>query len=116
MAQVFVQAFPAQAGKWQISSAGGSFPIWRADGKELFYLAPDGVVMSASVETERTFRSGTPAPLFKAESFKFDPGSDYYMYDVTSDGQRFLFLEPARVAGQEEASITLVQNWPTLLR
>jgi hypothetical protein len=38
------------------------------------------------------------------------------MYDVTSDGQRFLFLEPAKVAGQEDAAVTLVQNWPALLR
>ena len=49
--EVYVTAFPSAAGKWQISTAGGAFPRWRRDGKEIFYLAPDNKMMRASVST-----------------------------------------------------------------
>jgi Tol biopolymer transport system component len=64
-ADVFVQNFPTPAGKWQISTAGGIQPVWRRDGKELFYLAPDGTLMAVpttlgtSVEARRS-RSSRP--------------------------------------------------------
>jgi Tol biopolymer transport system component len=45
--EVYVTAFPARGGKRQISNAGGSNPHWRPDGKELFYIAPGGMIMSA---------------------------------------------------------------------
>jgi len=47
--QVVVQTFPTPTGKWQISSGGGIYPRWRPDGKELYFVAPDGKMMAALV-------------------------------------------------------------------
>ena len=52
--EIYVRPFPAPdggGGKWMVSQAGGRGPYWRGDGKELFYLAPDGNVMAAAVST-----------------------------------------------------------------
>ena len=40
--EIYVQPYPADGSKWQISTGGGLQPRWSADGKELFYLTPDG--------------------------------------------------------------------------
>jgi len=122
--EVLVQSLPeevggsaAVAGKWQISVAGGGQPAWRADGKEIFFVAPDGMMMSAPVESgENFFRPGTPKPLFHT-SLEFDQGYgvDRFgrQYDVTPDGQRFLLSQ--HVANGTDVPITVVVNWPRLL-
>lgn len=48
--EVYVAPFPGPGGKWQVSAAGGTSPRWRPDGKELFYLAPDGRLTAAAVD------------------------------------------------------------------
>ncbi len=122
--EVLVQSLPeevggsaAAAGKWQISVAGGGQPTWRADGKEIFFVAPDGMMMSALVESgENFFRPGTPNPLFHT-SLEFDQGFGVdrlgRQYDVTPDGQRFLLSQ--HVSNGTDAPITVVVNWPKLL-
>src|SRR5262249_41434861 len=70
--EVLVQSLPKEAGgpgnavgKFQISLAGGSQPAWRADGKEIFFVAPDGMMMAVPVESSGNFfRPGAPKPLF----------------------------------------------------
>ena len=49
-----------------LTSGGGRTPLWRGDGKEIFYLGPDGMVMAIEVNTAAGFKAGTPKPLFKA--------------------------------------------------
>ena len=110
--EVYVQTFPQHLGKWQVSTAGGSQPMWRSDGKEMFYISPDGEVMSVDVSTTSSeFRAGTPNPLFH------QPLSDLEMrngYAVSPDGRRFLMLVPAGQAKPEP--ITVVLNWQALLK
>ena len=66
---------------------GGSQARWRRDGKELFYLAPDGTLMAATVSAEGAeFSVGAVEPLFE---FRF-PYGQYHAFDVSADGQRFL--------------------------
>ena len=48
--EVYVVPFPGPGGKWQVSSAGGELPRWRGDGREIFYLAPDGNLVSVAVD------------------------------------------------------------------
>ena len=107
-------------GKWQISTTGGSQPAWRADGKEIFYVAPDGMMMAVPVESgEDFFRPGTPKPLFQTR-LEFDPTLSMALYhwvrqyDVTPDGQRFLLNQ--HVADSTDAPITVIVNWPKLLQ
>jgi hypothetical protein len=66
--EIYVRPFPAspENGKWLVSSGGGYQPLWNRNGKELFYLAPDGKAMSMEIDTTASLRSGTPKPLFTA--------------------------------------------------
>jgi Tol biopolymer transport system component len=117
--EVLVQSVPKEAGgspnagrKWEISTAGGSQPAWRADGKEIFYVAPDGMMMAVPVESSANFfRHGTPKPLFQA---RLDLDPNLRQYDVTADGQRFLLNQ--RLPDNQDAPITVVVNWPKLLQ
>jgi Tol biopolymer transport system component len=109
--EIFVQAFPASGGKWQISTAGGSYPRWRRDGKELYYIAPDNTLMAVEIATGSGFGAGTPKPLFRAPMKSFDIG---FQYDVSPDGSRFLINTLAEDA--QTSSITVVQNWTAELK
>ncbi len=102
--EVYVQSFPGPGGKWQVSTAGGSYPRWRRDGKELFYVAPGNKLMSVEVKTGAMFEAGVPRLLFASPMKRVGRP-----YDVSSDGQRFLI----NLAVGEESSrpITLIQNW-----
>ena len=61
---VYVQPFPGAGGKYQVSRDGGSHPVWRADGKELFYLGADGTLMAVPIDATRQFDAGVPQALF----------------------------------------------------
>ena len=65
--EVFVEPFPQYGPRWQVSADGGSQPLWRRDGKELFFLAPGGKLMVASVNTGETFAREAAAHYSKQE-------------------------------------------------
>jgi hypothetical protein len=88
--EIYVTSFPAAQGKWQVSSAGGEQPKWRSDGKELFYLAPDGKIMAAPVTLGANFDAGSPVALFQANPRELVATSERFAYDVSKDGRRFL--------------------------
>ena len=90
--EVYVAAFPTFTSKRQISSGGGVQPQWRADGRELFYLAPDGSMMSVRVDARTEFTASPPTRLFATNIV---PDPNVPQYGVTADGQRFLGLERA---------------------
>ena len=117
--QVYVQPFPGPGGKWQVSNGGGASPRWRRDGRELFYLAPDGAVMAAPVRVSadgQAVESGEPARLFRAPIVLGGSTADNVkqQYDVTADGQRFLINVTAEEANV--APITVVLNWTSVLK
>jgi hypothetical protein len=115
--QVVVQTFPDPTkGKWTITALGGIEPRWRGDGRELFYLEPDGKLIARSVKTESTFEFGDREVLFQ---IPFATGLLPWVqrYDVTADGKRFLVVPPPTGSGETSpATITAVVNWPALLR
>ena len=98
-----------QGGKWQISTTGGVNPVWRRDGKELFYLSV-GKLMSAEIKTAPQFEAGTPRMLFDARvglaHTGVGPGRHYA---VSADGMRFLVIKPK--GETTAAAITVVLNW-----
>jgi Tol biopolymer transport system component len=111
--EVFVRTLPKEAGgsgatgKWQISFSGGAQPTWRADGKEIFYLSPEGALMAVPFESaENFFRPGTPKELFQTRNA--------FSFDVTADGQRFLVNQP--VSDSSVTPVTVIINWPQLLK
>ncbi len=107
--EVYAAPFPEPGGKFQISSSGGIHPRWRRDGREIFYVALDRKLMAAEVETSPAFRVGAAHALLPTRPRGF--GS---IYDVSSDGQKFLVANLT----SEEASqpITLVLNWTAELK
>ena len=107
VAQVYVQPFPAAGGKRQISSEGGFQPRWRGDGRELFFLAPGGVLMSAEIRAAPKFESSVPKRLFQTQMFS--QTLNFHRYAVTPDGKRFLMI--ATTEETASAPITVVQNW-----
>jgi serine/threonine protein kinase len=111
VSQVYVRAFPPPASgsnqKWQISQNGGQEVRWRGDGRELYWVTPDGKIWAADIQMgPGRLQSGTPRELFTAPIYTATAGS----FDVTPDGQRFVLL---LFASQAEGSIRLnvVSNW-----
>jgi serine/threonine protein kinase len=104
--EVFVQSVPSGRGKWQVSIRGGTQPVWRQDGKELFYLSADSKITAVPVKTGAAFEAGAPKELFAAS---LQGGVDYIRrkYAVSSDGQRFLLN--LRADGPRQ--MILLQNW-----
>jgi Tol biopolymer transport system component/tRNA A-37 threonylcarbamoyl transferase component Bud32 len=117
--QVYVQPFApgfdkagdkSMTGKWQISTAGGTQPRWRGDGKELFYMATDRKLMAVEVKpTAQGFERGAPQFLFDAHS-SVSQNNTNWGYAPSADGKRFLIvMQP----GEREKAppITVVVNW-----
>jgi serine/threonine protein kinase len=108
--EVYVQAFPEARNKIAISTGGGQYPQWRADGLELFYVSPDNKLMAVELKAEGgTLRPSTPHELFRLPIV--DTGRP--PYDVTPDGQRFLVRA---VSGQAGQPLSVIVNWPALLK
>jgi WD40 repeat protein len=107
-AEVYVRPFPSGPGTWQISTAGGAFPAWRRDGKELYYLGLDFKLMAVSVSVDTKFHAGPPVALFPVR-----PSGAGTVYDVAHDGQRFLVNSLASEVGSPP--LDLLIHWTALL-
>ena len=108
--QVLVQPFPGPGGKLQVSADGGAQVRWRADGRELFYVSPDGRLMAVPIRPaadRRSLEAGAPVPLFATRIGGAAPGMNRQDYVVSQDGQRFLIDVPESVA----SPIAVVLNW-----
>jgi len=108
--EVYVRPFPdVNSGRWQISTAGGTGPLWSRDGRELFYLAGAGSIVGVPIDTTTGFAVGRPAVLIEGD-YVAGPGRTY---DVSPDGRRFLMLRDLESDAGEPSShqIILVQNW-----
>ena len=100
---------PGPGSSWKISTAGGTEPRWRRDGKELYYLAPDGKLMVVGVNTGPPFEADVAKALFQVRRRERVSASDQYGYDVSADGQRFLVS--AEIGEETAPPLTLVLNW-----
>jgi eukaryotic-like serine/threonine-protein kinase len=98
------------SGKWMVSKDGGTNPLWRRDGKELFYLSSlGGTAMKVDVNTSGVFQASVPKALFKVP-----PGVSFW--DVSPDGKRFLMANPPAEGPSMQPKFTVVLNWTSLLR
>jgi Tol biopolymer transport system component len=121
--QVYVQAYPGGAPRHQISPDGGTSPVWRRDGRELFYIredpaAPRGqstevTMMVVQTSTKPAFTFGAPRELFTGRYAVNRPAR---AYDVTADGRHFLLLESRERPSDRITHINVVQNWFEELR
>jgi Tol biopolymer transport system component len=110
--EVYLVPFPSLSSKVPASTAGGLYPRWRGDGKELYYIAPDGKMMAVTLDFPGDSpKPGIPKALFQTRVLN---AGVTFLYDVTADGQKFLIESP--LAGQALEPITLYSNWAAALK
>jgi Tol biopolymer transport system component len=138
--EIHVRPFPSGTGQWQISVAGGDWPRWRKDGKELYYhsigpvgapqtpgnLAFVGPMSSVTVNgTGSSFEHSAPKAMVNMRAINFPhSGVDYHTYAVSPDGQQFLyyqFVVPAAVTAQASgldhpSGLVIAMNWESGLK
>jgi serine/threonine protein kinase len=107
--EIYITSFPEGKGKWKVSSNGGAYPAWRADGKELFYQNVTNDFFSCPVAVKGSeVEVGTPQRLFNTTS----PGIGI-SFDASADGKRLLINHAEEEA---QAPLQLLTNWPAELR
>jgi eukaryotic-like serine/threonine-protein kinase len=105
--EIYVRPYPGPGGKWQISTEGGTEPVWNPKGREVFFRNGQKM-MAVDYTAQPTFSAGKPKMLFEGP-YVPTPRS-IPDYDVSPDGQRFLMLKaPEQV--QAPAPINVVLNW-----
>ena len=138
--EIHVQPFPAGAGRWQVSDAGGDWPRWRKDGKELFYhllgpiVNPLAQVSGAFVGPESSvtvnangarFEHSAPRAVLNFRALNFPHGGvDYHTYAVAPDGSRFLYLQfvpqlttaAAQAVPDHISGLMIAMNWDSALK
>jgi serine/threonine-protein kinase len=114
-AEVYVRPFPnVNAGRWQISTGGGTRPLWNPNGRELFYFLAPGTLMAVRVEPGASFAAGSPAIVFQGQ---YATPQGARQYSVSPDGRRFLMIKEIASAGNAPApQIVVVQNWTEELK
>jgi serine/threonine protein kinase/Tol biopolymer transport system component len=111
--EINVASFPGFTDRRQISTSGGRQPLWRADGKELFFVTPDQILMATEVKGGAKLEMGPVRTLFQTT---LNTTAQVHMYAVARDGQRFLIREPAgRQTGAVE-QLYVVTNWTSLVK
>jgi Tol biopolymer transport system component len=106
--EIYVQPYPGPGGKWQISTEGGTEPVWNRNGRELFYRSGNKM-MAVDIATQPGFAAGKPRMLL--EGPYLPTPATFPNYDVSPDGQRFLMLKPTEQAQAAQTQINVVLNW-----
>jgi len=112
--EISVRPFPdVTRGHWQVSTGGGTRPLWTPGGQELLYVSPTGALMRVGVDRAAIWTATPPTQLVK-EGYATIPGSlSGRSYDIAPDGQRFLMIKEGGGADQTAtpASLVVVQHW-----
>ena len=103
-----MQPYPGPGGKWQISTEGGTEPVWNPNGRELFYRSGNKM-MAVDIATQPGFSAGKPRMLFEGP-YRPTPVTNPN-YDVSPDGQRFLMVKPSEQEQAAPTQINVVLNW-----
>jgi Tol biopolymer transport system component len=106
--EVYVRSFPTLDHKRQVSTEGGTQPLWRKDGKELFYLTLNAKLMAADVKSGPSLTTSSPKLLFQTP---IEGNPRLSQYAVTGDGQRFLIMMEAARAGSGIEQFQVELNW-----
>jgi len=102
--EIWVQPYPPRGDRWQVSTTGGASPRWREDGKELYYIGGDGMLMAAHMDLGAVPVAGPARPLF--QTLRREGAA---AVTPSRDGQRFLMGMPP--SGLDVTPITVRLNW-----
>ena len=108
-----VAAFPSFANRRQITAEAADQPLWRSDGKEIFFNDGLGNILSMEVKVGTTFETGPIRKLFHSG---LPRSSTVQLFAATRDGQRFLVLEPPGLTSNTVEPLYVIANWPVLLK
>jgi hypothetical protein len=121
--QVYVRPYPnVDAGRWQISNAGGSRAAWSRNGRELFYQDREGMLTAVPIlppNADGEFSAGLPTQILKTAYVlgRTTLGLDVRAYDVSPDGQRFLMLKQTdQVDDAQPPRLAVTLNWGQALK
>ena len=109
--EIYVRPFPdVDSRRIQMSTDGGTRPLWSRDGRELFYFKAPGTLIAVPVDPGPSFTAGNPEVLFEGSYPAFNTGRHY---DVSPDGRGFLMLTEAGETDEDSAGpqINVVLNW-----
>ena len=117
--QVYVRPFPkVDAGHWQVSTNGGTRPVWAHSGRELFYVYQGALWAVATQTAGAIFSAGNPTKLFDTGQYSFSINGR--TYDVSADSQQFLMIKLASQSGQNanavSPSLVVVEHWTEELK
>jgi hypothetical protein len=113
--EIYVQAFPGPGRKEQVSTGGGTDPVWRRSGGELYYRA-GSKMMAVALTTFPKFEASAPKMLWEGDYSEGTgascgmPGVSSSNYDVSAVGQRFLMVRDDD-ASAYATQIVVVLNW-----
>jgi hypothetical protein len=117
---VYLVEFPGPGKKVTISTSGGTDPVWRHDGRQLYYRLGD-LMMAVDISYGRSLDVSKPRVLWRG-NYLAGAGSSCGMagptsanYDVTADGERFLMIEDASPTAECER-LRVVSNWSLELK
>ena len=117
--EIYVRPFPeVNSGHWQVSTGGGTRPLWARSGQELVYVSPTGALMRVGVERGPSWAATTPTLLIKEGYFTIPGGNPGRTYDISPDGQRFLMIKEGGGSDQTAAppQIIVVQHFDEELK
>ncbi len=105
--EVYIKPYPGPGREWQVSTGGGTEPMWAPDGQELFYRSGDKM-MAVSFQSEPTLKLGTPKELFEGQ---YSISTVTPAYDIHPDGDRFLMVTTGTAEESTTSQINVVLNW-----
>ena len=109
---MYIQSFPVPGSKRTISVGGGTEPQWRRDGRELFYLAANDMLMAVDVRAGESWQAGRPKALFRTHTPRTEGPRNRYA--VAADGERFVI--DSIIDGENQEPMTVLVNWPATLK
>ena len=115
--EIYVRPYPPiTSGHWQVSTGGGTRPLWSRTGQELFYVSPAGAIMRVGVGSGATWATTTPSTIVK-EGYTTALGAFIgRTYDISRDGQRFLVVKTASDPNVAPPQIIVVQHFDEELK
>jgi eukaryotic-like serine/threonine-protein kinase len=104
--EIFVRPFPEPDRRRQVSTDGGTQPVWNPNGKEIFYRIGDKMMAVGVTASGGDVTLSAPAQLFE-RTYAYGAGITIANYDVARDGQRFLMVKDESTAGR----LRMILNW-----
>jgi Tol biopolymer transport system component len=110
--EIYVKPFPTGSGRVHVSKDGGVFARWRGDGKELYYLSVTGAsgqMMAADISVNGSkIEAGAPHALFDSGYVNFNHSTNYHVFAVSRDGQRFLIPRLPAIPGPDDPNARML--------